>query len=144
MSASLSGHVALVVGAGHGAGREVALELARHGAAVAVNDISEVRAASTAAEIAARGATSVTVPGDAADEASVAAFVERSSELGPVDILVIGTALPSGVVNVTGAVLPGMIERRWGRVVTITTDAATDPESDDASESGGAVLTRAL
>lgn len=173
MTASLAGHVALVTGAGQGVGREVALELARRGAAVAVNDLSEGRAVDTVAEVADNGGTALAAVGDVTDEASVAEFVKQASELGVVDVLVNNAGIPAGgmgrvafldsapelwrrfvdinlygVAYATHAVLPGMIEHGWGRVVTITSDSARmgDPyvAMYAASKAGGAGLTRSL
>lgn len=173
MTASLAGHVALVTGAGQGVGREVALELARSGAAVAVNDLSEERAADTVAEVADNGGTALAAVGDVTDEASVAEFVKRASELGTIDVLINNAGIPAGgmsrvafldsvpelwrrfvdinlygVAYVTHAVLRGMIEHGWGRVITITSDSARmgDPyiAMYAASKAGGAALTRSL
>jgi len=130
--------VALVTGAGRGIGRAIALRLAADGLAVAV-------AARTADQVddtvraAGRGALALVL--DVTDAAAVAASVERTArELGPVDVLVNNAGLAESApfvktepelwdrhfaVNVRApyllarAVLPGMLARRWGRVINV-------------------------
>lgn len=91
----LDGKVALVTGAGKNIGRAIALTLARDGAAVAVNGRADRAAVEgVVAEIAASGGRAVAVMGDVADEAEVAAMVDRAAgELGGIDILVSNAGL---------------------------------------------------
>jgi NAD(P)-dependent dehydrogenase (short-subunit alcohol dehydrogenase family) len=93
----LDGKVAVVTGAGHGIGRGHALELARHGATVVVNDLgSTVKgegkgddAARVVDLIAERGGRAIADFGDVGDEGDVEAMLARAwDELGRVDILV--------------------------------------------------------
>ncbi|HVV29582.1 MAG TPA: SDR family NAD(P)-dependent oxidoreductase [Mycobacteriales bacterium] len=97
MSQLLEGRVALVTGAGHGIGRAHALELARHGARVVVNDLGGSvsgegagRDAQTVADIiTARGGEAVADFGNVADEAAADAMVARGIEQwGRLDIVV--------------------------------------------------------
>jgi NAD(P)-dependent dehydrogenase (short-subunit alcohol dehydrogenase family) len=93
----LDGKVAIVTGAGHGIGRAHALELAKHGARVVVNDLgSSVRgegtgrdADTTVALITDRGGQAVADYGDVADHEQAGRLVERAvAEWGRLDILV--------------------------------------------------------
>jgi NAD(P)-dependent dehydrogenase (short-subunit alcohol dehydrogenase family) len=88
--AALTGRVALVTGAGRGIGREIALELARAGADVAVNYYDEPeRAQATAGEIAALGVRAMTVAADVGDSAAVQRMIEEvTGSFGSLDILV--------------------------------------------------------
>lgn len=144
----LSGRVALVTGAGQNVGAGIAWKLAERGAAVAVNDLDGERAERVAAEIVGAGARAVAAPFDvtaSADvERGVAAVVEA---LGPVDILVNNAGVPEGmdlqpfrgtdpalwaryidlnlygVMHCARAVVDGMCERGFGRVITISSGA---------------------
>ena len=149
----LGGQAAFVTGAGQGAGRGIALMLARHNAGgVAVNDYVLARAEAVAAEIEALGVRAVPVHADVGDHASVGrAFAAAADALGPISLLVnnAGNAGPdatighsplfwetdpadwdryvrtnlTGVMNCCHAALPVMAARRKGRIVTIISDA---------------------
>jgi NAD(P)-dependent dehydrogenase (short-subunit alcohol dehydrogenase family) len=149
----LGGQVALVTGAGKGAGRGIALELAKHNAGgIAVNDFVAERAEEVVAEIKALGVPACAVPFDVCDlDAVRAAFAKASDELGAVTILVnnAGMAGPTqaitmnttfweespdewgkymntnlyGVFNCCHAALPAMVEAGKGRIVTIVSDS---------------------
>ncbi len=86
---SLAGRVAIVTGSGGGLGRAHALYLARQGARIVVNDLSQEAADTVAAEIAAAGGDAMGIATSVSDEAGVAAMVEEVlHHWGRVDILV--------------------------------------------------------
>lgn len=144
----LSGRTAMVTGAGQGVGAGIARLLAAQGAQVAVNDLSAVRAMETVQSICQVGGRAMTAVFDVADYAAVAENVARlERSLGPIDVLVNNAGIPQGmgvtpfrettpeswrpyvdvnlygVMNCCRAVINGMIERRFGRVVTISSGA---------------------
>ena len=143
MVGALEGQVAVVTGASRGIGKACALELARHGAKVVVNYISNVDAAeATRDEIRAFGGEVILVKADVADAEQAEAVIETAIEvLGQVDILVnnaginrdrtihrmsveewdevIATDL-SGMFYCTKAAVPGMRERNYGRIINMS------------------------
>lgn len=141
MTDRLKGRKALVTGGAGGIGAAIALAFAREGADVAILDRNKEAAARVAAEVAALGVKSCVVTADVSDEAEVtAAVAEVVASLGKVDILVnnagIDTTSPlvdmptsmwdqmmavnlRSIFLCTRAVLPGMIERKHGRVINI-------------------------
>jgi 3-oxoacyl-[acyl-carrier protein] reductase len=173
----LKGRVALVTGAGQGVGRAIAQTLAAHGAAVAVNDFFADRAERVAGEIAAAGHRAVPAVFDVTDLEQVRTGVAAAeAALGPLAILVnnAGNFGPDGfapdmplfwetdparwrrfidvnlygVMNGCHAVLPGMAERRYGRLVTIVSDAGRTMEGRSAdyaaAKAGAAGFMRSL
>ncbi len=142
---SLKGRGAVVTGGGRGIGRAVARSLAERGAAVVVSARSTDEIEAVAAELQADGFEAHAVTCDVADEESVKAMAAEATErLGTVDVVVnnAGIALSNPVkrlpleewnrilaVNVTGtflctrAFLPGMLERKWGRVINVASVA---------------------
>lgn len=143
-----TGRTALVTGAGQGMGVGIAETLAGQGAHVLVNDIDPDRAQSTVVSITARGQSAEPLVFDVTDrEAVVAACAGRD-----IDVLVNNagnagaeTMQPrpfaetepaewsaplavnlGGVMNCTHVVLPGMIERGWGRIIGIVSGAGTE------------------
>ncbi|MBK5951385.1 hypothetical protein CH339_09895 [Rhodobium orientis] len=141
-----SGRIALVTGAAHGLGRRMALDLAKEGAAVAVNDVNADAARRTADEIVAAGGKAAPVIADVSDSAAVARMVEEvgAALSGSLDILINNAGIGdfvswpeitdakwrrlidihlTGTFNCCRAVLPGMIERRYGKVLNISSVA---------------------
>jgi len=139
------GKVALVTGAARGIGRATATRLATEGATVVVNDVN---AAGIDEVVAALGGQGVAGPADVTSEEEVVALVER---VGPIDILVnnAGGALPGTTwsavtdtsladwnaflaLNLTGAflcsraVLPGMLARGRGHLVSVGSISGTN------------------
>jgi len=149
MDLGLSGKVALVLGAGGGLGRAIARALAREGARVAAGDVNAEALARTVGEIVAAGGQALPVAWDLADvPASDGVVKQIERRLGPVDVLVNNTGGPpptpaSGqdpilwtksfqsmvlsVIALTDRVLPGMRERKWGRIVTSTSSGVVAP-----------------
>ncbi len=141
---SLAGKVALITGGGRGIGRETALWFAKAGADVVVGDIFQ-GVDGVAAEVESLGCRSLAVHLDVTDSAQVhEAVAEANRRMGKVDILVnsAGTHLVQRFsdgdvkdwerllrVNLLGtmicchAVLGGMMERRFGKIVNIASDA---------------------
>jgi NAD(P)-dependent dehydrogenase (short-subunit alcohol dehydrogenase family) len=143
---TLSGKTALVTGASRGLGRAIALRLALDGAAVALNYRERAaEAESVAQEIRSKGGKAIALQAHVADRVQVQAMVERAGrELGPVDILVNNAGVMrrgdlgdfewsqmegmratnvDGLVNVTRAVVDGMKQRKFGRIVNLTSIA---------------------
>ena len=86
---NLAGRVAIVTGAGGGLGRCHALELARHGAAIVVNDLERAAAEDVAEEIRAAGGDAIAVAASVTDEAAVAAMIGQTLDRWDrIDILV--------------------------------------------------------
>ncbi|HEV2280864.1 MAG TPA: 3-oxoacyl-ACP reductase family protein [bacterium] len=153
---SWSGQVALVTGASRGLGRAIAVRLARHGASVCVNYRDRADAARTVVEeIRGAGGRAIAVRADVGDAGEVAAMVGRTvAELGPVSVLVNNAGMSAratledfdparfeqmrrtnvdGLIHVTRAVVPAMKERRYGRIVNISSAAANGTTLPGAS-----------
>ncbi|MDP6952265.1 MAG: SDR family NAD(P)-dependent oxidoreductase [Alphaproteobacteria bacterium] len=146
----LDGRVVIVTGGGGGIGGATVQRFAEEGAKVAVFDINGEAAEAVAGEC----AGSKDFVCDIADHAAVTEAVAAvEAALGPVDVLVnnagwdvfkpfVATEPAEwqrliainlvGPLNMTHAVLPGMVERRGGRVVTVASDAARVGSSGEA------------
>jgi NAD(P)-dependent dehydrogenase (short-subunit alcohol dehydrogenase family) len=143
----LSGQVALVTGGGRGLGRAFAVGLAEAGAKIAVTARTDTEVAETVEMVTRAGGQALGIPGDVCAPDGVVDIVKIvESKLGPLDILVnnAGVTGPVGYdwnvdaegwwrtfeVNVRGAflcaraVLPGMLARRQGRIINISSGAA--------------------
>jgi NAD(P)-dependent dehydrogenase (short-subunit alcohol dehydrogenase family) len=142
----LSGKIAVVTGAGQNVGAGIARALAAQGATVHVNDIVEDRAEATVRQIAEAGGAAASAPFDVTDYDAV---TDAMAAIGTVDILVNnagnggaeGMGLTQfrdsepagwmgainvnlfGVLHCSRAVINGMCERGFGRVITISSGA---------------------
>jgi len=145
----LTGRVALVTGAGRGIGAEVAATLAKRGATVVVNDLNTENAKVGAAAIREAGGRAIESAFDVSNFSACQESIARAeAEVGGIDILVNnaggspGGLFPTpfidtpherwadymsmnleGVFNCTRAVADGMLERGYGRLIAISSDA---------------------
>jgi len=150
MDLGLEGKVAVVAGSSQGLGRAIADALAAEGVHLVVNSRSPDKLEAVKEEIVgATGARVETVAVDLTPSDGAATLVSRAEDaFGRVDILVTNTGgPPSGmfedhsadvwrgaiaqnfesVINLVRAALPGMKERRWGRIVNVTSISVKQP-----------------
>jgi 2-hydroxycyclohexanecarboxyl-CoA dehydrogenase len=158
MNSPQSGRVALVTGGARGIGQAIANALAEGGHAVAIADLRSDDARAAAEQINSLGGRAFGVSMDVASTESVAAgLAATSSTLGPVDILVNCAGWDDlkpfvktdealwdrvleinykGVLRTTHAILPGMLEREYGRIINIGSDAGRVGSSMEAVYAG--------
>jgi 3-oxoacyl-[acyl-carrier protein] reductase len=168
----LSGKRALITGSGQGVGEGIARLLAEAGAEVLVNDLFAERAQEVAESIVASGGNAAEAAFDVTDYDAVH---EAFARHGQVDILVnnAGNAGAEGfgnlaafvdttsadwskyfgvnlygVMNCVHAALPGMIAAKWGRIVTVVSDASRVGEAQmaayGAAKAGAAGFSRCI
>jgi NAD(P)-dependent dehydrogenase (short-subunit alcohol dehydrogenase family) len=146
----LNGKIALVTGGGRGIGRAITLELAQAGCDVALLARTREQVEAVTAEIRALGRRSSAIAADVANTQQVQqALIEVRNALGPISILINNAAVvgPLGptagvdpdawaqtiAINLTGAFrlihacLPTMLSQGWGRIINISSGAATAP-----------------
>ena len=140
----LADRIGIVTGAAKGMGREICLTLAREGAHLVLAAREAAPLDALAREVEALGRQALAVPTDVTDEAQVERMVARAAEaFGRVDILVNGAGVTGPIetpvwelraedfdavlaANVRGTflptkhVLPGMIARRYGKIVNVS------------------------
>lgn len=146
MSFSLDGHIALVTGSTAGLGKTIALKLGQAGAKIALNYChNESRAKEVLLKLQQQGCQAILVQGDVTKETEVTKIYEEiASQLGFVDILVVNAAGNHRQVPfeeqtwqdfqigidffikspylLTRVCLPAMKEKKWGRIINISSD----------------------
>jgi 3-oxoacyl-[acyl-carrier protein] reductase len=149
MDLGLKGKVPLVFGGGGGLGGAISRSLALEGATVVVADIDVAAAQATCDSILEAGGAAKSIAWDLADLDGIDRRLETvRAEAGEVDILVNNTGGPPptaaagqdaelwrkhfdsmvmSVIAITDRVLPGMRQRKWGRVITSTSSGVVAP-----------------
>jgi NAD(P)-dependent dehydrogenase (short-subunit alcohol dehydrogenase family) len=173
LDTGLKDKVALITGAGSqiGFGKAITIALAKEGCHVAAIDIDLKGAKQTAAEARALGRKAIALKLDVANHNETKAVIQAAiAELGRIDILInvagvcsgikqfldtteadwdfdIGVNL-KGVLNCTMAVLPGMIERKFGRIINIVSGAGIiggyRAHTYSASKAGAIIFTKTI
>jgi NAD(P)-dependent dehydrogenase (short-subunit alcohol dehydrogenase family) len=154
VTTQFAGRTALVTGAGRGIGQAVALQLAARGASLILTARSAAQLAQTRDLAQARGALPGQVrilPADLGDSEQRAAMVATATGAMPVDILINNAAMveplgPTATVStaeirrafelnviapaaLTAALLPGLVEAGWGRIVNVSSGIVARPGS---------------
>ncbi len=141
----LKNKIALITGAGRGIGKAIALKFAKAGAAVVINDINTENMKQVVEEIKQNGGKVIYKKADVSDSKEVKELVDFANQkLGTIDILVNNAAISKIVsfldtteeewdrvieVNLKGAflcskaVLPGMIKKREGKIINISSQS---------------------
>jgi 2-hydroxycyclohexanecarboxyl-CoA dehydrogenase len=153
-----NGRIALVTGGARGIGEAIARALAEDGFAVAVADLRAQDADAAATAIRDSGGKAVGIEFDVTSADSVTAGLAAAGEaLGPIDVIVNNAGWDDlkpfvqtdeafwdrvlevnfkGALRVTQGVLPGMLEREWGRIINIGSDAGRVGSSLESVYSG--------
>ena len=165
MEGLVEGRIAIVTGGGRGIGRGICLELARHGADVAVADLNSETAAAVADEVRACGRRAVSVAADVGTGQGRQAILDAAEDgLGPVDILVNNAGIQQIIdpfklteadwdrmMNINAKsvyflcqlVIPGMVQRGRGAIVNLASAAgklAVTPVTPHYNASKAAVI----
>ena len=149
MDLGIKGKVALVLASSRGLGQAMAVSLAREGVKVAVTGRNPEGLKKSVEMIEALGGKALALSWDLSDLSVIDRLVSQvEKELGPIDILINNTGGPPptpaagqdpalwqksfndmvlSLISITDRVLPGMRQRKWGRIVTSTTSGAIAP-----------------
>lgn len=149
MDFHIQNKTALVCGGGGGLGQAIARSLAAEGVKVVLADINVDEARNCADAIREQGGTALALKWDIADLESARDNLNQArAHVGEIDILINNTGGPpptsaagvppaeweryfrlmvSGVIHLTDLVLPGMRERKWGRIITSTSSGIVAP-----------------
>lgn len=162
---SLAGRIALVTGASRGIGHAIALELARRGADVAVNyHASHDEAEELVKQVCEMGRRSIVVQGQIGNPVEARGIVKKvQEEWGRLDILVNNAGITrdhsirkitdeewhevisvnlDGTYYITSASIPGMIDRKFGRIISISSyvaEAGNFGQANYAASKGGII-----
>lgn len=167
----LSGKVAIVTGAGQGIGEAIARRLAGAGADIALVDLNRVTIEAVAKEIESLGCKTLTIQADVSKFEQVQGMVQQTLEtFNQIDILVNNAGIGGKVAPLTGldesdwdavmdvnlkgvflcckAVIDHMIQRRYGKIVTVASIAGKEGNPTlipySVSKAGAICLTKAL
>lgn len=149
MDLGIKGKIALVIASSRGLGQAMAVSLAREGVKVVVTGRNAEGLQKSVHLIEAAGGQAMALHWDLSDHSVIDALISKvESELGPIDILINNTGGPPptpaagqdpalwiksfndmvlSLIAITDRVLPGMRQRKWGRIITSTTSGAISP-----------------
>lgn len=149
MDLGIQGKVALVMASSRGLGQAMAVSLAREGVRVAVTGRNPDGLQESVRLIEAAGGKALALNWDLSDPSVIDGLISKvEKELGPIDILINNTGGPPptpaagqdpalwqksfndmvlSLIAITDRVLPGMRQRKWGRIITSTTSGAIAP-----------------
>ncbi len=161
--ADINGKWALVTGASRGIGRQVSLGLASYGCNIILHSRQLANTDALATELSATGVKTLQVAAELSDSAQVDAMMAEILATGPaIDILYNNAAIMTSylsewttvpaedfrasfevnviaLIRICHAVIPGMVDRKWGRIVNVTSGIADQPELIAYAVSKGAV-----
>jgi 3-oxoacyl-[acyl-carrier protein] reductase len=149
MDLGIKGKVALVIASSRGLGQAMAVSLAREGVSVAVTGRNPEGLQKSVQLIEAAGGKALALNWDLSDHSVIDSLITKvENKLGPIDILINNTGGPPptpaagqdpalwtksfndmvlSLIAITDRVLPGMRQRKWGRIITSTTSGAISP-----------------